>query len=65
MLQRTLFGTERVLPGLTFEFLGRRIHFSRGAAEWLVGKGAKAVGFGNGVAIEHNVEHEIDPHAVT
>jgi len=35
----------------------RRPHLSREAAEWFLEKGVKAVGFGDGICIEQNIEH--------
>jgi kynurenine formamidase len=41
-----------------------RPHLSREAAEWLVARGAKAVGFGDGICIETNIEHCIACHDI-
>ena len=41
-----------------------RPHLSRESAEWFVSKGLKAVGFGDGISIERNVEHCIACHDV-
>jgi arylformamidase len=35
----------------------QRPHLSRESAEWFLAKGVKAVGFGDGICIEKNVEH--------
>jgi len=35
----------------------QRPHLSRESAEWFLEKGVKAVGFGNGICIEQNIEH--------
>ena len=35
----------------------QRPHLSRESAEWFLAKGVKAVGFGDGIAIENNAEH--------
>ncbi len=35
----------------------KRPHLSRESAEWFLEKGVKAVGFGDGICIEQNIEH--------
>lgn len=42
----------------------QRPHLSRESAEWFLAKGVKAVGFGDGICIENNVEHCIHCHDI-
>jgi len=42
----------------------QRPHLSRESAEWFLAKGAKAVGFGDGICIEKNVEHCVACHDI-
>ncbi len=42
----------------------QRPHLSREAAEWFLAKGVKAVGFGDGICIETNVEHCVACHDI-
>ncbi len=42
----------------------KRPHLSREAAEWFVEKKVKAIGFGNGICIETNIEHCIACHDI-
>lgn len=42
----------------------RRPHLSTAAAQWLLDKRVKAVGFGDGICIEHNAEHCVACHDI-
>ena len=42
----------------------QRPHLSRESAEWFLAKGVKAVGFGDGICIEKNVEHCVACHDI-
>ena len=42
----------------------QRPHLSREAAAWFLAKGVKAVGFGDGICIEKNVEHCVACHDI-
>jgi kynurenine formamidase len=42
----------------------QRPHLSRESAEWFLAKGVKAVGFGDGICIETNVEHCVACHDI-
>lgn len=42
----------------------QRPHLSRESAEWFLEKGVKAVGFGDGICIEKNVEHCVACHDI-
>lgn len=42
----------------------QRPHLSRESAEWFLAKGVKAVGFGDGICIENNVEHCVACHDI-
>lgn len=42
----------------------QRPHLSRESAEWCLAKGVKAVGFGDGICIEKNVEHCVACHDI-
>jgi arylformamidase len=42
----------------------QRPHLSRESAEWFLAQGVKAVGFGDGICIEKNVEHCIACHDI-
>jgi len=42
----------------------QRPHLSRESAEWFLAKGVKAVGFGDGVCIENNIEHCVACHDI-
>lgn len=42
----------------------QRPHLSRASADWFVAKGVKAVGFGDGICIEKNVEHCVACHDI-
>lgn len=42
----------------------QRPHLSRESAEWFLAKGVKAVGFGDGICIENNIEHCVACHDI-
>ncbi len=42
----------------------QRPHLSKESAEWFLEKGVKAVGFGDGICIENNIEHCVACHDI-
>ena len=42
----------------------QRPHLSRESAEWFLEKGVRAVGFGDGICIENNIEHCVACHDI-